>query len=68
MLGTGVVESAVVLMVLESAVVVLGVLDDLEELRLVVAVAVEDTVSTIIVARSTVCVFGNALALPPHML
>jgi len=59
-LDVDVLESAVVL-VLESEVV-LGVL----ELRLVVAEVVG--VSTIIVARSTVCVFGSALAFPPHML
>lgn len=72
MLGTSVVGSAVVLIVLESEVV-LGVIDALEELRLVVAAvvvaaAVEGAVSTMIVARSNVCVFGIALALSPHML
>lgn len=67
-LGISVVESAVVLVVLESAVV-LEVLDALDELWLVVVVAVvEDTVSTMIVARSTACVFGSALAFPTHML
>lgn len=67
MLETRVAESAVVMIVLESAAV-LEVIDALEELRLVVVAVVEATVSTMIVARSTACVFGSALAFPPHML
>lgn len=67
MLETNVVESAVVVIVLEYAVV-LDVLDALEEPRLVVAAAVGAPVSIMMVARSNVCVFGSALAFPLHML
>ena len=56
MLVTGVLESVVTLAVFVAT----------EELSVVVAAAVGVTIK--IVARSTVCVLGSALALPTHML